>query len=152
MLNEGEDVLHAARDDSTVWVATTVLEAFHRMRLARSSLPVGKDRGVVAFENGVDSLLCRSVVDLLLSRIHIVNMVEAVSVPHLQMRVHFYVLGLLPIVDLPPEVLHAGDRATVGCHLHNGKEEVALLFALQGRPQSDDHFEILLVRGALARL
>ena len=71
-------------------------------------------------------------------------MVEAVGVPHRQMRVHFNVLRLLSIVDFPTKVLHAGYRSIVRTYLHNGKEEVALLLSLQGRAQPDHNFEILI--------
>ena len=86
----------------------------------------------------------RTFINMLLGRIHIIDMVEAVGVPHRQMRVHFNVLRLLSIVNFPTEVLHTGYRSIVRTYLHNGKEEVALLLSLQGWAQPDHNFEILI--------
>ena len=86
----------------------------------------------------------RTFINMLLGRIHIIDMVEAVGVPHRQMRVHFDVLRLLSIVNFPTEVLHAGYRSIVRTYLHNGKEEVALLLSLQRWAQPDHNFKILI--------
>lgn len=72
-------------------------------------------------------------------------MVEAVRVPHLQVRVHFNILSFLAIIHLSPKVLHARDGPAIRRHLHNGKEEVALLFSLEWRPHSNHYFEIILI-------
>ena len=91
----------------------------------------------------------RTFINMLLGRIHIIDMVKAVCVPHRQMRVHLDVFGFLAIVYLTTKVLHASYRSVVGAYLHNGKEEVALLLSLQGWAQPDHNFEILITRCSL---
>lgn len=125
------------------------------MRLSCSGLAVGENSSVVAFEDGSDGMLGRRLVNLLLSRVHVVNMVEAVRVPHRQVRVDLHVLGFFAVIDLPAEILHNRDRATIGRHLHDGEEETSRLLTLQRRSESDDDVEVvdaLVSRGALARL
>ena len=145
MLNERENVLHGPWYDTSVRVAARILKAFHSMRLTCASLPIGQDRSVIALEHRADCMFRCAVIDIFLRRIHIVDMIEAVSVPHSQMRIHFNILSLLTVVNLSTKVLHARYRPIIWSHLHNGKEEVALLFALQRGPHSNYYFEIVLI-------
>ena len=152
MLDPVEDLFHRARDYASLRIAARVLEALHGVGLARSSLSIGQNRGIVPLKDGADGMLGRAFINILLGRIHVIDVVEAVSVPHRQVWVHFDVLRLLSIVNLSSKVLHAGYGSIVVADLHNGKEEVALFLALQGWAQSDHNFEILIIRGSLARL
>ena len=93
-----------------------------------------------------------AVVYVLLCCIHVVDVIKAVGVPHRQMRVHLDVFGLLSVVNLPAEVLHAGDGATILTNMHDWEEKVAVLLALQRRSQSNNHFKVVLRRCSLARL
>ena len=125
-------------------VASCVLKALHRMRLASACLTVSQDCSVVALEHRANSMFRGTIINVFLRRIHIIHMIEAVSVPHSQMRVHLDIFGLLSVVNFTTKVLHASYRSVVGAYLHNGKEEVALLLSLQGWAQPDHNFEILI--------
>lgn len=90
---------------------------------------------------------------MLLGGVHVVDVVEAVGVPHGEVRVHLDVASAFPLVDLSSEVLHHGDRSVVRPHLHDWTEKVvAVLLTLQRWAQSDHHFEVVLIRSSLARL
>ena len=65
---------------------------------------------------------------------------------------NLHIFRLLSIVYLTPKVFHARNRLIIGCHLQDWKEEAILFFTLQRRPHSNYDFEIVLIRGALARL
>ena len=152
MLDPIEDFFHRAGNDASVRVVRRILEAFHGVRLACARLPVCQYRGVVALEDGADGRFCSCFVHVLLRRIHVVHLVEAVSVPHRQVWVELNILSSCLVLQLTTEVLHNRDASVVRTHLHNGEEEVTLLLSREGRPQPDDHFEVVGVRGALARL
>ena len=82
MLDPVEDLFHRARDYAPLRIATRVLEALHGVGLARSSLSIGQNRGIVPLKNGADGMLGRTFINILLSRIHVIDVVEAVGVPH----------------------------------------------------------------------
>lgn len=48
----------------------------HCVRLTRGSLPISKDSPVEAFQDRVDNRLCSDVINLLLGRVHVKNVVE----------------------------------------------------------------------------
>ena len=82
MLNPVEDLLHRARDYASLHITARVLETLHSVCLSCSSLSIGQNRGIIAFKDGADSMFGRTFINMLLGRIHIINMVEAVGVPH----------------------------------------------------------------------
>ena len=145
MLDERKDVLHGPWYDTSMRVASCVLKALHRMRLASACLTVGQDCSVVALEHRANSMLSCAIINVFLRRIHIVHVIKAVSVPHSQVWVHLDIFGLLSVVNFTTKVLHARDRPIIRRHLHNGKEEVALFFALQRWSHSNHYFEIVLI-------
>ena len=82
MLNPVEDLLHRARDYASLHITARVLETLHGVCLTCASLSIGQNRGIIAFKDGADSMFGRTFINMLLGRIHIIDMVEAVGVPH----------------------------------------------------------------------
>lgn len=114
------------------------------MSLACSSLSIGQNRCIIALKDGADGRHGSRFIDVLLRRVHIVDLVETVSVPHGQVRVQLNVLGPGLVIKLAPKVLHYGDRSAFRHHIHNWKEEVSLLLTGQRWSQPDHHFKVLV--------
>lgn len=83
-------------------------------------------------------------VDMLLRRVHIVDLIEAISVPDGQVRVHLDVPRTLSVFNLAPKILHHRNVSIFSAHLHDRQEVVPLLLSLKGRPETDYYFEVLL--------
>ena len=82
MLDPGEDFFHGARYNTSMRVAARVLETLHSMRLTCSSLTICKNGGIVAFQDRANCMLGCTIIDMLLTGIHIVDLIEAVGMPH----------------------------------------------------------------------
>ena len=83
-------------------------------------------------------------VDMLLRRVHIVDLIEAISVPNGQVRVHLDVPRALLVFNLAPKILHHRNVSILSADLHDRQEVVALLLSLEGRAQAHHYFEVLL--------
>ena len=125
-------------------VTARVLEALHSVGLTGASLTVGQYSGVVAFQDGANCMLSRAIVNMLLRRVHIVDLVEAIRVPDGQVRIHLDVPRALPVLHLAPKILHHRNVSILSADLHDRQEVVALLLSLEGRAQADHYFEVLL--------
>ena len=82
MLNPVENLFHRARNYAPLHITARVLEALHGVGLACASLSIGQNRGIITLKDGADSMFGRTFINMLLGRIHIIDMVEAVRVPH----------------------------------------------------------------------
>jgi hypothetical protein len=74
-------------------------------------------------------MLCRDFINLLLRRVHVVHVVETVSVPHRKVRVQLNIFGSFPVIDLTSEILHASDGPVTRIDLHDREKEIALFLA-----------------------
>jgi len=152
VLDPSEDFLHRARDDAPMRISTRVFESLHRVRLAGAGLSISENRGVVALKDRTDRRFGCTLVHVFLRRVHVVDLVEGVGVPHGQVRIHLDVSGPLSVVDFTSEVLHDRDRPVFAVDLHHRHEKLPLFFASQGRPQSHHDLKVVDVRRPLTRL
>ena len=82
MLDPGEDFFHATRHNAAVRIVTGVLETLHRVRLTCACLAIRKNGGVVTLQDRSDGMLGRTFINMLLRRVHVVDVIEAVGVPY----------------------------------------------------------------------
>ena len=74
-----------------MWVTNIVLETFHGMCFTCTGVSVCDDGRVVAFKNGDDTVLGGIVINKLLARTIIINVIESEVLPHAEMRIDIHV-------------------------------------------------------------
>ena len=121
-----EYLLHGAGDYTTLRITCVVLEALHGVSLASASLTVCHDRSVEPLKHRADSTLGCVLVNKLLGCVRVIHIIEAVCLPHAQMRIHLDISGLLSVVNLSSKVLHDCHTSVIVTNLHNREEEVSM--------------------------
>ena len=121
-----EYLLHWPWHYTSLWITCVVLEALHGVSLARAGLTIRHDRSVEPLKHRTDSTLGGVLVNELLGCVRVVHIIEAVSLPHAQMRIHLHISSLLSVVNLSPKVFHDGHTSIIDSNLHNWEEKVAM--------------------------
>lgn len=121
------------------------------MCLSSTSLPICNNSRVVSFQHWDHTVLSCVIVNKLLGRYLVVNIIKCKVLPHAQVRVHSHISLLFFLRYFCTQVLHDSHWFVVCANLHDWSEVAASnLFTLKWWSDSNNYFKIRSRRMAWA--